>query len=108
MTHRLPTLLCSGLLLLALAACYDNDPPTAEPQPRPGSATIVPDWGDAEGTAVRTLVMAHGQDGSLSPGSLSPVCRYMLSVYPLPDSWGHEGQDSPAPSTASTASAGSE
>ena len=71
MTHRLPTLLCSGLLLLALAACYDNDPPTAEPQPRPGSATIVPDWGDAEGTAVRTLVMAYGQDGSLSPGSLS-------------------------------------
>ena len=71
MTHRLPTLLCSGLLLLALAACYDNDSPTAEPQPRPGSATIVPDWGDAEGTAVRTLVMAYAGDGSLSPGSLS-------------------------------------
>lgn len=71
MTHKLPTLLCSGLLLLALAACYDNDSPTAEPQPRPGSATIVPDWGDAEGTAVRTLVMAYGEDGSLSPGSLS-------------------------------------
>lgn len=70
MTHRLPNILCSGLLL-ALAACYDNDSPTAEPLPRPGSATIVPDWGDAEDTAVRTLVMAYGEDGSLSPGSLS-------------------------------------
>ena len=70
MTHKLP-ILCSGLLLLALAACYDNDSPTAEPQPRPGSATIVPDWGEAEGTAVRTLVMAYAGDGSLSPGSLS-------------------------------------
>ena len=70
MTHKLP-ILCSGLLLLALAACYDNDSPTAASQPRPGSATIVPDWGDAEGAAVRTLVMAYAQDGSLSPGSLS-------------------------------------
>ena len=71
MTHKLP-ILCSGLLLLALAACYDNDSPTAASHPLPGSATIVPDWGDAEGTAVRTLVMAYAQDGSLGTGNLLP------------------------------------
>ena len=69
MTHRLPTLLCSGLLLLALAACYDNEPLITAPAPRPGSTVITTDRDDAN---IRTRVMAYGEDGRLNLGSLWP------------------------------------
>lgn len=69
MTHKLPTLLCSGLLLLALAACYDNEPQIIAPAPRPGSAVITTDRDDAN---IRTRVMAYGEDGRLNLGSLWP------------------------------------
>ena len=69
MTHRLPTLLCSGLLLLALAACYDNEPQIIAPAPRPGSAVVTTDRDDAN---IRTRVMAYGEDGRLNLGSLWP------------------------------------
>ena len=69
MTHRLPTLLCTGLLLLALAACYDNEPQITAPAPRPGSTVITTDRDDAN---IRTRVMAYGEDGRLNLGSLWP------------------------------------
>lgn len=69
MTHRLPTLLCTGLALLALAACYDNEPLITAPAPRPGSTVITTDRDDAN---IRTLVMAYGEDGRLNLGSLWP------------------------------------
>ena len=69
MTHRLPTLLCTGLALLALAACYDNEPQIIAPAPRPGSAVVTTDRDDAN---IRTRVMAYGEDGRLNLGSLWP------------------------------------
>ena len=69
MTHRLTTLLCTGLALLTLAACYDNEPQIIAPAPRPGSAAVTTDRDDAN---IRTRVMAYGEDGRLNLGSLWP------------------------------------
>ena len=68
MTHRLQNTLLGGLLL-ALAACYDNEPLITAPAPRPGSTVVTTDRDDAN---IRTQVMAYGEDGRLNLGSLWP------------------------------------
>ena len=86
MTHKLPPILC-GLSLLALAACYDNEPQITMPTPRPGSISVSPTWDGAEGRAVRTQVMAYTDDGRLNlgifwPGSLTPGTYHAFAYTP--------------------------